>query len=245
MRILQLLTYIYLVVITTSCASQTLLTLSSRERINSRHQNHIVSLRQSCYYGDLYDENEMWLLSPYPFDETSHIINLQGEPIHPQGQRGIIPAGSSFIVKKIEFPDSTAMAKRMLTTPRYNPWIYLIPTQNTITPTNRKYFILLLPMNLAKETLVESAIAKQLAEPENVNSWLKSLRPTIRAAILNKDIAVGMKIDELTAAMGTPLRWFKDTTDNGDQAEVAWYPTKEAWIIHGFVNSIKPSRKVP
>ena len=41
---------------------------------------------------------------------------------------GIVAAGTRFVIKNIEFPDAQAMTNRMLTTPRYNPWVYLEPT---------------------------------------------------------------------------------------------------------------------
>src|SRR4051812_45589609 len=108
-----------------ACASQTKLPEPARAAIADRHVHRIVELKRSYYYGDLYDENEKWLLSPYPFSDTYHIVDLDGAPIHPKVQRGIAPAGTKFLVEQVEFPDRWALAKRMLTTPRYNPWVYL------------------------------------------------------------------------------------------------------------------------
>src|SRR5687767_14646550 len=67
------------------CASHTRLAEPTRAAISARHSGRTVELRQSMYYGDLYDENEKWLLSPYPFAETFHIVDTKGAPIHPKG----------------------------------------------------------------------------------------------------------------------------------------------------------------
>ncbi|MEO0811781.1 MAG: hypothetical protein AAFY60_02880 [Myxococcota bacterium] len=75
------------------CAAQTRLAPEIRQSIQRRHVGKVVALKTSCFYGDLYDENERWLLSPYPFQDTYHIVDTDGLPIHPQGQRGIAPAG--------------------------------------------------------------------------------------------------------------------------------------------------------
>ncbi len=227
-----------------SCASETRLPGPVQAAISARHIGKTVELRQSMYYGDLYDENEMWLLSPYPFAETYHIVDPNGAPIHPQGQQGMFPAGSRFVVQRVEFPNVAAMARRMLTSPRYNPWVYLTPAAGTIAPTGRKFFILVLPMDLDTDAAVESALASVLAPNGEVASWLASIRPTARAAIENKDIVPGMTLDEVTAAMGPPQRLLSDTTAGGAHVTVAWYPSREAWILDGQVAEVRPGRKL-
>ncbi len=223
-----------------ACASHTRLPEPIRAGISARYTGRTVELRQSMYYGDLYDENEKWLLSPYPFAETFHIVDTKGEPIHPQGQRGIIPAGTSFLVYRIEFPDVAAMATRMLTTPRYNPWIYLTAPEGSNLPQGRKHFILLLPMDLDTESAVEQEIAELLGSMGEVQKWLEKRKPTVRVAIEHKDVIPGMTLDEVIAAMGEPQRWF--TGGDGLAVKVAWYPSKELWLEDGAVKEVKPAR---
>ncbi|MEE8410091.1 MAG: hypothetical protein V3T05_10820, partial [Myxococcota bacterium] len=92
-----------------ACASQTRLAEPVRSAVAARHVGRTVELRQSCYYGELYDENEKWLLSPHAFADTSHIVDLDGVPIHPTGQRGVVAAGTRFIIRRGEFTDAQAM----------------------------------------------------------------------------------------------------------------------------------------
>lgn len=225
------------------CASHTRLPPEVRAGIDTRHKNAVVELRHSHFYGELYDENEKWLLSPYPFADTYHIVDTEGQPIHPRGQRGIIPAGTRFIVQQIEFPDTTAMARRMLTTPRYNPWIYLVPAPETgISLEGRGAFILLLPMDLATEAGTEEAIARVFAPLGEVSTWLASRRPTVRVAIEHKDVVAGMSQDELVAALGAPQLWFGE--NGGTTTKVAWYTSREVWLVDGIVTEVKPGRPV-
>ncbi len=228
-----------------ACASQTRLAEPVRSAVAARHVGRTVELRQSCYYGELYDENEKWLLSPHAFADTSHIVDLDGVPIHPTGQRGVVPAGTRFIIRRVEFPDAEAMVMRMLTTPRYNPWIWLAPAGESIEalPKDRDHFILLLPMDLETEKAVEEAIARVLAPMGEVTAWLEERRPTVRAAIEHKDIVEGMSEEELRAAMGPPMKWFVDKRDDA-RANVAWYGAKEAWLVDGAVAEVRDGRKV-
>jgi hypothetical protein len=227
-----------------SCATQTKLPGPIRAAISARHMARTIELRQSCYYGELYDENEKWLLSPYPFSETYHIVDLDGAPIHPRGQRGIIPAGTTYRVQEVEFPDPLALAKRMLTTPRYNTWIYLTPTPESqpLSP-GRAVLILLIPWDLDSEEAVEKAIAEVIAPRGEVTAWLKERRPTVQAAIANKQMIDGMSEPEVVAAMGTPRKVFADKS--GDKnARVLWYPQQEAWLVDSVVTRIGPAREV-
>ncbi|MBI5508558.1 MAG: hypothetical protein HY903_07380 [Deltaproteobacteria bacterium] len=228
-----------------SCASQTRIPAPVRAAISARHLGRAVELRHSCYYGDLYDENEKWLLSPYPFAETYHIVDLDGAPIHPHGQRGVIPAGTPFVIKEIEFPDTAALAKRMLTTPRYNPWVYLTPASEAVgLPAGRSFFILLLPMDLESETTVEKALNEALAPKGEVSAWLAARRPTVQAAIGNKEAIAGMSEAEVVAALGSPPRWFAE--QNGTiPVRVAWYPGREVWLEKDTVTEVKPARPEP
>lgn len=227
------------------CAAQTRIPPQARSQISQRHKGTTVELRESCYYGELYDENELWLLSPYPFADTSHIVDLNGAPIHPTGQKGIIPAGTRFVIERVEFPDTSALAHRMLTTPRYNPWVYLSPApeETRVSLEGRRGFIALLPVELETEQQVEDALAANFAPEGDVQRWLGSRRPTVRVAIEHKNVIEGMSRDELYAAWGTPPMWFIEQSPKG-QARVAWYTSKEVWLIGDTVSEVKDGRAV-
>lgn len=226
-----------------SCAGQTNLSQGERANVSARYVERSVALRQSHYYGQLYDENELHLLSPYTFADTYHIVDTEGEPIHPPQQDGLIPAGTPFIIKRVVFPDAWAMATRMLTTPRYHPWVYLKPAPQApqALPRDQPY-ILLLPMNLETAAAVEREIEGRLGTPEEVTAWLGERRPTVLAAIRRKDVVEGMTRAELLAAKGPPQAWHSDATAAGETAQVAWYPDVEAWLVDGRVETVRQPR---
>jgi hypothetical protein len=227
-----------------ACAAQTEMPPVAQASIESHYQNSTVALKVSCYYGDLYDENEKWLLSPYAFSETSHIVDLAGAPIHPPGQRGIIPIGTRFVITRVEFPTVSAMAQRMLTTPRYNPWIYLKPApQENLPGAERDTFILLLPMDLKTEAQADAALAKLLGRPKDVQAWLAARSEAAQAEIKHKSAITGMTFDEMVASLGEPQHLFAETTSEG-RAIVAWYPSRELWLFDNVVRKIQAPRKV-
>jgi hypothetical protein len=215
--------------------------------IEEEYENQTVELRQSVYYGDLYDENEQWLLSPYPFTTIFHIVDFDGNPIHPQNQVGIIPAGTPLIIEKIEFPNALVLAKRMITSPRFNPWVYLRPQPTSKLASHEaqgKPFILPLPLNLTTEEEVHQALGELLAKRGEMKKWLAKRRPTVQVAIAHKKIISGMTQEELVAAVGKPHRWISEF-NNDTKTMVAWYPDQEAWLTNKEVVVIRPSRVLP
>jgi|TARA_B100001964_G_C14222742_1_gene596117 hypothetical protein len=235
--------------ITTSpgCMAHTPIPVEVRHQISTDHQGRRVELRQSCYFGDLYDDNSKWLLSALPFENVHHIVDMDGKPIHPDNQRGIIPAGTKFIIEDIEFPDQMALATRMLMSPRYHTWVYLraVETLGKAHDLNsvREHFIILLPMDLAGQQDVESHINQLLAPAGRVSAWLQERRPSVRVAIEHKDILPGMTREELIAAMGEPQAWIAEQGKAGLEM-VAWYPRGEAWLRRDEVIRVANPRKM-
>lgn len=226
-----------------ACASYTALDDLARKAVQQRHVGKTVELRHSQYFGDLYDDNERWLLSPLPFVDTYHLIDLHGVPITPKKQRGLLPAGTQVSIIAVQFPTATAVASRMVTTPRYSPWVVVRPIA-TPTPlgTQARDLIVVLPDNLPDETTTEAALLSELAPAGEITSWLASVRPTVQVAIAHKDIIPGMNLQELTASQGDAPHWFVDRTSDGRSARVAWYPHHEVWLIGDAVQEIRASR---
>jgi hypothetical protein len=228
-----------------ACATQTHLSAESRSSLSQQHVGRVVELRATCYYGDLYDENDLWLLSPYTFASTSHIVDLKGLPLHPQKVRGLWPAGSRFVIERLEFPTRWAMARRMLVTPRFNPWVYLRRLRGPLEPPAKEggdpLYIWVLPEALESSGAVESALSAALAPDGTVTQWLQTLQPTHQVAVQHKEILVGMPRAALLAAMGEPQRFFADQ-QAGRRVTVAWYAGQEAWLLDDTVVEVRPSR---
>jgi hypothetical protein len=226
-----------------ACASSTPLLQSPLAVLNTTYQTQVVELRSSLYYGDLYDENEFYMLSPYPFAHTSHINDLKGKPIFPRHERGIVPAGTRFVVQRIAFADMSEKWKRMWTTPRDYPWVILQATENqTHLPAVLKPFVVVLPLGMTKPAEVHEAMHGYFGKEGEIKAWLQDRKPTVRVAIFHKDIVPGMTYEELVAAKGVPQQWFSDK-EGELQVRVAWYPEgQEAWFVDNQITQIKSSR---
>ena len=226
------------------CATPVALAPAERRALIARYDRAHVELKVSCYYGDLYDDNEKWLLSPYPFAQTSHIVDLQDRDMHPKNERGVLPAGTALVIDRIEFPGPMTHLTRMLTSPRFNPWLYLRPAAPFADARDRRPFIVVLPTEDSTPGALQVTIDELLGPAGSVARWLEGLRPTVAVAIRHKDVLVGMNQTEMIAAMGPPLRWFDEPANPHEPASrVAWYPSLEAWFESDVIARISPPRQ--
>ena len=226
------------VLLAAACSSYTKLPLVTRTALQQATRGRVVATRVSFYYGLLYDDNERLLLSQRPFAYTTHIKDLDGAPIHPEEQLGVIPAGTRFSVSDIEFPDQSAQLRRMLKTPRYNPWLILrlVPGQDPFLPVDRRPFVIVLPAGMERQQLVEQAMDAFVGEPEEVAAWLSARAPEIGMGIKHKEPRPGMTFQELVAAMGFPLSM--DTRTEGERRyDVADYGFCQVELRKGKVVS--------
>ncbi len=238
-----LIRFIFLGFLLSGCANIHTLPRADREPVLKAYAGRILALRQSCYFGNLYDENEFWMLSPYPFEYVSHLNHANGEPIHPLSPQGIIPAGTRFEVAAIGFPSQLEVATRLLTSPRFSIWVHLTPVDNEKLLKGRDSFVILLPLGTQTREMAEKEIDKMLGEESKVLPWLEERKTSIREAIEHKSVEPGMSIDEVTASRGTPEVWMNDHARDGREVQVAWYRDEEIWFIDGLLDDTKPPRE--
>lgn len=202
-------------------------------------------LRHSHFYGDLYDENEFMLLAPYPFREVFHLVDFDGNPIHPRNQRGVIPAGTKVKFREFREVDEWSSLNRMLTSPRYHTWLVveLIDTHDLL-PSEQEPFVILLSAGLEDVTVRKAAIERWLSPVGETSGWLGSLSERAQKAIAMKAPFPGMHKEELLAAMGPPQMWIAEQGPKG-QRMVAWYPHTEAWVSDKLVVSLHQQRPNP
>ena len=201
---------------------------------------HSVELKHSCFFGDLYGENELWLLSPYRFSETSHMRDLDGNAIYPQDEKGLVAAGTTFKVKRIEAPSRLALLKRMLWTPRFYTWVYL---EQISTPPNLKHrerpFVIVLQGNYAESQELEEALNSWLDKSHTTSQWISNRSPMVQYGIRNKEAIEGMTLEELITAVGKPKKLVSQHT-NSEIATIAHYPNQEYIFRSQKLVSIKP-----
>lgn len=203
-------------------------------------------VRHTSVIGDLYDDNEREFLSPYPFDEVFHQVDLMGLPMHPQSPRALVPAGTQVTVIAIDHPDGLSWIKRMLASPRDAIWLELtiVPEHPDRVPFARPPLVLPITGHQGSVAAFDASITRYLAPVGEVSTWLLGRKAAVKVAIAHKEVVLGMSRDELETAMGPPWRWFVDRLPDGTELKVAWYPKNEIWLQNELVVATRPSRLV-
>ena len=221
-------------------------TLGPKERRIAAEQyvGQCFEVRHTSVIGDLYDDNERELISPYPFDEVFHQVDLLGAPMHPMHPRALVPAGTKVQVEAISYPGPLSLATRMLATPKDAIWLQLrlVPEHPDRQPLARPPLILPIVARAQSVAAFDSAVGRYLAPVGDVSRWMLGRKPAMRVAIAHKEVVVGMSREEMETALGPPWRWFSDQLPDGTELKVAWYPKNEVWLSQGQVVAQKPSR---
>ncbi len=221
--------------------------LSGVPHFTAAYAGRTVELRQSAYFGPLYDDTDRLLLSPHTPASTSHLVNLRGEPLHPPKARGILPSGSQFVVRRVSLPSRLSLLTRMLKSPRFHPWVELrllpqpaAPLAGSQPPTERP-FVWVLPLTARDAKEIATAMAEAFSSPPQTAQFLAARRPTVAVAIAQKSLLLDMTTAEMVAAMGPPQRAFVEQRQ-AQRLQVAWYADTEAWLQDGRIVALRPPR---
>ena len=175
--------------------------------------------------GPFFGDATRLLVSDQPFAELDLLQTTSGDPIQPPRVLRVIPPGTVVTVEKVEFPTGWLIAKRVVMTPRYHPWVYLA-LEGEPRP-----LVAVLPQTLASAEDVRVELERFLgtADPSPA---LKALPDAQRAAVLRKDVLEGMSPKAVEMAWGYPEKKVIDRPARTE--EWTWSDGKRrAWFASG------------
>src|SRR5512138_1107072 len=96
-----------------------------RERASRELAGQLRFAKVAVYVGPLYGDTRKLLVSDQPAEELDLLESVDGKTIAaPQPDRVLLP-GTPLRIRAVEFPTGWTIARRVVMTPRYHPWIYL------------------------------------------------------------------------------------------------------------------------
>src|SRR6266496_333523 len=81
--------------------------------------------RVALYVGRFFGDASKRLVSDQPFQELDLLQTTEGNPIAPPRPDRVLVPGTPLRIERVEFPTGWLIAKRVVMTPRYHPWVYL------------------------------------------------------------------------------------------------------------------------
>src|SRR5512144_1188941 len=98
---------------------------AERQRASRELEGRRRVTKVALYVGPFFGDGSSLLVSDQPFQELDLLRSPDGSVISPPPADRILPPGTPVKVDKVEFPTGWTIAKRVVMTPRYHPWVYL------------------------------------------------------------------------------------------------------------------------
>jgi hypothetical protein len=156
-------------------------------------------LRVAAYVAPFWGDRSKLLLTDRAPGDLHLIETAAGVPIPPPAPDRVLAPGTPVRVREVEFPTGWLIAKRVVMTPRYNPWVYVE------LPGEARPLVVVLSQTAATYDDVRAEL-EQVLSVDDPGSFFRALPEEHRAAILKKEVADGMSPRAVEMAWGLPER---------------------------------------
>ncbi len=182
-----------------ACAPRAVIPDPERERVRRELTGEQRWLRAAAYAAPLWGDRSKLLLSDQPLSELELVLSAGGDPIAPPPAERIVPPGTAVRVLDVEFPTGWIIAKRVIMSPRYHPWVLVE------VPGEARPHVVVLSQTAVSFEDVRAELDRILTK-DDPSSLLAALPAEHRAAVLKKELAEGMGPRAVELAWGLPER---------------------------------------
>jgi len=180
-----------------ACAPRATLPDADRERIARELEGQQRYLRVAAFSAPLWGDRERMLLTAQPVAELDLVNKTGGTPVVPPSAQRVLLPGTPVRVVRVEFPTGWLIAKRVVMSPRYHPWVYVA------VPGETRPHVVVISQSAATFEDVRDELEGMLAD-DDTGPALRALPPEQQAAIARKELVDGMNSRALEMAWGLP-----------------------------------------
>lgn len=152
-----------------------------------------VALYLAPFYGDA----TRLLASDAPLDELDLLRDTSDAIVAPPPAERVLPPGTPLRIEEIEFPTGWIIARRVIMTPRYHPWVTLSLAGEA------RPVMLVLPQTLASADEVRVELERYLGDASAAAAY-QALPEAQRGWIAKKRLVEGMGAQAVEMAWGYP-----------------------------------------
>ncbi len=196
-RALLLPTSLLVLALAAGCTPRAVIPDAERERVRAELTGDQRRLRVAAYAAPLWGDTSKVLLSDQPLDELDLVESTGGAPIPPPPAERIVPPGTVVRISDVEFPTGWIIAKRVVMSPRYHPWVLVE------MPGDARPYVVVLSQTAASFDEVRGELDRILSK-DDPSSALAALPEEQRAAVLKKTLVEGMGPRAVEMAWGLP-----------------------------------------
>jgi hypothetical protein len=182
-----------------ACTPRAVIPDSERDRVRHELTGEPRWLRVAAYAAPLWGDGAKVLLSDQPLDELDLVETTGGTPVPPPAPERIVPPGTAVRISDVEFPTGWVIAKRVVMSPRYHPWVLVA------VPGDARPYVVVLSQTVTSFDEVRGELDRILTK-DDPSSALAALPEEQRAAVLRKALVEGMGPRAVEMAWGLPER---------------------------------------
>ena len=182
-----------------ACTPRAVIPDAERQKVQTELGGQTRWLRVAAYVAPFWEDNSKLLLSDEPLGGLDLVERPDGTPVAPPTAERILPPGTALKVREVEFATSWIIAKRVIMTPRYHPWVLLD------APGERRSYVIVLSQTAASADEVRTELDRLLSTDDPSSLYL-SLPVEQRDAISRKELLDGMSPRAVEMAWGFPER---------------------------------------
>lgn len=181
------------------CTPRAVVPDGERARVRQALDGQPRYLRVAVSVHPLFGDAGKKLLLDAPPAEVDLLRGGQDEIIAPPPAERILPPGTAVRVLQVEFPTGLLIARRVIMTPRYHPWVYL---QVAGEP---RPCVLVLSQTAVTADDVLAEVDRVLAA-DDPGPALRAMPSEQHDAVLRKELVEGMTAAAVEMAWGQPER---------------------------------------
>jgi hypothetical protein len=182
-----------------ACAPRAVIPDAERAKVSSAFAGDRRWTRVALYAAPLWGDHTRVLVSDQPLEELDLVETTGGTPVAPPRADRVIAPGTAVRIADVEFPTGWTIAKRVVMSPRYHPWVIVE------VPGDSRPHVVVLSQLAASLDEVRAEIDRVLSK-DDPSSFFSSLSREQRAAILKKQLLEGMSTRAVELAWGLPER---------------------------------------
>jgi hypothetical protein len=153
----------------------------------------------AVHVGPFFGDGSKLLASDQPFEELELLEGPSGKVIAPPPPERVLPPGTPVRIARVEFPTGWIIAKRIVMTPRYHPWVFLQVAGES------RPVVLVLPQELTTFEEVRLELDRWLAATDP-SPALRALPAEHQAHVATKRLVEDMAPRAVEMAWGYPER---------------------------------------
>ena len=197
-----------------ACTPRVVIPDAERERVRSALTGEQRWVRVACYAAPLWGDTGKMLLSDEPLDELDLVESASGTPLAPPAAERIVPPGTAVRISDVEFPTGWVIAKRVVMSPRYHPWVLVE------VPGDSRPYVVVLSQTVSSYDDVRNELDRILTK-DDPSSAFAALPEEQRAAVRKKALVEGMSPRAVELSWGLPER---KRIDRPASTEEWWWP---------------------